>query len=249
VSQPNTPSCQVALFATCLGDLYFPHVCEATVNVLSKIGVNVEFPDEQTCCGQPAFNSGFQKVTRDFALHFLKVFEHAEFVVSPFGSCVSLVKNEYVHLFDDAPALSARVQALADRTHELATFLVDVMGIGDLGAEYHTKATYHDGCHTLRGLKVEQQPRTLLSHVKGLELVEMELPAWCCGFGGTFSVRMPDVSGAMLDEKIRRVQNSAVPVIISTELGCMMQIHGGLARKQMPQRVVHLANVLAGDVQ
>lgn len=240
---------RVALFVTCLADMFFPHVAEATVKLLRQAGLLVDVPKGQTCCGQPAFNSGFHHATRDLARHFLQVFEAAECIVTPFGSCAALVKNEYVNLFEGEPEMQSRVAALAARTHELTTFLVDGLGIEDFGAAYPGRVTYHDGCHAYRGLGVYDAPRRLLAHVKGLELVEMEPPVWCCGFGGTFSVRMPDVSGAILDEKIRRIAATDVETVVSTELGCMMNISGGLTRRGLRPRVVHIANILAGDVR
>jgi len=240
---------RVALFITCLGDMFYPQVGEATVKLLRRVGMQVDFPRRQTCCGQPAYNSGFQRVTRQLAEHFVEVFAEAECVVTPFGSCAALVKNEYPHLFDDDPSMRKRVTALGARTYELTSFLVDILGVDDLGASFSGRVTYHDGCHAYRGLGIYDAPRRLLANVKGLELIEMELPIWCCGFGGTFSVRMPDVSGAMVDEKIRRIQATGAETIISTEFGCMMNIAGRLSRLGLPQRIVHIASLLAGDVR
>lgn len=240
---------RVSLFITCLGDMFYPQVGEATVKVLRHVGMQVDFPRRQTCCGQPAYNSGFQRVTRQLAEHFVDVFGDAEWIVTPFGSCAALVKHEYPRLFDDDPRLRERVTALGARTYELTSFLVEVLGVDDLSASFSGRATYHDGCHAYRGLGIYDAPRRLLANVKGLELIEMELPIWCCGFGGTFSVRMPDVSGAMVDEKIRRIQATGAETVISTELGCMMNIAGRLSRLGLPQRIVHIASLLAGDVR
>lgn len=240
---------RVALFITCLGDLFYPQVGEATVKILRRVGVEVDFPSRQTCCGQPAFNSGFHRVTRHLAEHFVDVFADAECIVTPFGSCAALVKNEYPHLFDDDPHMRERVTALGARTYEITSFLVNILGVDDFGASFAGRVTYHDGCHAYRGLGIYDAPRRLLANVKGLELIEMESPVWCCGFGGTFSVRMPDVSGAILDEKIRRIQATGADAVVSTEFGCMMNIAGGLSRRGLPQRVVHIASLLAGDVR
>ena len=240
---------RVALFITCLGDLFYPQVGEATVRLLRRAGLTVGFPRRQTCCGQPAYNSGFHHVTRQLAEHFVNVFDNAEYIVTPFGSCAALVKNEYPHLFDDDPKLRERVEALGRRTYELTSFLVDVLGMDDFGATFAARATYHDGCHAYRGLGIYDAPRRLLAHVRGLDLFEMGSPVWCCGFGGTFSVRMPDTSGAILEEKIRRIQATGADVVVSTEFGCMMNIAGGLARRRLPLRVIHLASILAGDVR
>ncbi len=237
---------RVALFVTCLGDLFYPQAGVDTVRLLERVGLVVDFPEGQTCCGQPAFNSGFQMVTRQFTEHFLDVFQDAECIVTPFGSCAALVKNEYPQLFRDDPIKRKRIERIAAHTFELTRFLVNVMGVEDFGAKFHARVTYHDGCHTLRGLGIREEPRRLLSHVEGLELVEMEPPPSCCGFGGTFAVRMPEVSGGMLDEKVKRIQATKADYVVSTEFGCMMNIGGGLTRRRMPQRMIHIATVLAG---
>lgn len=238
---------RASLFVTCLGDLFFPEVGTATVRLLRRAGLEVDFPERQTCCGQPALNSGFRQVTRQAAIHWMEVFRDAECIVSPFGSCVSLVKNDYPLLFEDNHALYSEARSLASRTFELSSFLVNILGVEDFGAAFPNRVTYHDGCHVLRGLGIRAEPRRLLSRVKGLELVEMEPPPECCGFGGTFAVRMPHVSAALLDDKITRIAATGAPFVVSTELGCMLNIAGGLSRRRLPIRMIHLANLLAGE--
>lgn len=237
---------RATLFITCLTDLFFPETGEDVVRLLRRLGVDVTFPKDQTCCGQPAYNSGFHQDARALARHLVAVFEDSELIVSPSGSCVSMLREAYPRLFADEPAWQASVNALAARTYELSEFIVDVLGVEDVGARWSGTVTYHDSCHTARSLHVREQPRRLLRHVQGLELVEMEHADFCCGFGGTFAVRMPDISGAMLDEKIARIQAAGAPTVVTTDAGCLMNIGGGLHRRGVPVRALHLANVLAG---
>ena len=237
---------KVALFISCLTDMFFPEVGVDTVRLLRRLGVDVTFPKGQTCCGQPAFNSGFQSDARALARHYTEVFEDSEIIVSPAGSCVTMVHNEYPHLVQGDGRWEARVTAVAQRTYELSQFLVDVLGVEDVGARWTGgPVTYHDACHAARGLGIREQPRRLLRHVQGLELVEMDRPDWCCGFGGSFSVRLPDISGAMLDEKIRRVRATNAPTVVTTDAGCIMHIGGGLRKQRQPVEIIHLAKVLA----
>ena len=236
---------KAALFVTCLTDLFFPDTGEDVVRLLRRLGVEVAFPMGQTCCGQPAYNSGFHQDARALARHFVEVFEDSEVIVSPSGSCVSMVREAYPRLVAADPAWVRRVEAVAARTYELSEFIVDVLGVEDVGARWPGVVTYHDSCHTARSLRVREQPRRLLRHVQGLELVEMEHSDFCCGFGGTFAVRMPDISGAMLDEKIARIQASGASTVVTTDAGCLMNIGGGLRRKGMSVRALHLANILA----
>ena len=238
---------RAALFITCLTDLFFPETGEDTVRLLRRLGVDVIFPRNQTCCGQPAYNSGFHQDARALARHFVEVFEDSEVIVSPSGSCVSMAREAYPRLFADEPAWQASVNAIAARTYELSEFIVDVLGVEDVGARWPGVVTYHDSCHTARSLRVREQPRRLLRAVEGLELVEMEHADFCCGFGGTFAVRMPDISGAMLDEKIARIQASDAPAVVTTDAGCLMNIGGGLRKRGSPVRVYHLANILAAS--
>jgi L-lactate dehydrogenase complex protein LldE len=235
---------RVALFITCLADLFFPEVGQATVNILRRLGLGVDFPQEQTCCGQPAFNSGFRRETAQMARHFIEVFTGAECIVTPSGSCATVIIKEYPHLFADDPAMQARAQELAGRTFELTQFLVHIMQVEDLGASFPAKVTYHDACHSYRTLGIRQEPRRLLGRVKGLELVEMEQSDRCCGFGGTFSVRLPEISWAMVREKVKNIEDTGAEAVVSTDLGCLMNIGGALNRLGLPVRPLHIAQIL-----
>lgn len=239
----------VQLFITCLIDTLQPQIGEAVVKVLERAGVWVEFAPEQTCCGQPAFNAGLWSQARPVAEHTIRVFEAAPGpVVIPSGSCTAMIRHGYAEIFADDPAWSRRAASLAARSYEFSEFLVDVLGITDLGASYQGKLTYHASCHLLRGIQVEQQPRLLLSQVRGAELVELPEREVCCGFGGVFSVEHPEVSAAMLGRKIDQITASQSPVVVVADTGCLLHIQGGLKRKGKGQRVVHLAEVLAGLV-
>ncbi len=236
---------RVSLFVTCLLDLFYPRVGEDVVTVLRRLGVTVDFPSAQTCCGQPAYNTGYRNDARPLAKHFIRTFAGAEAIVTPSGSCAYMVRHEYQRLFADEPGWREEAQAIAERTYEFSQFLVDVLGVEDVGAVCEGDATYHDACHLARGLGVREQPRRLLRAVRGLELVEMERPDWCCGFGGTFAVHMADLSGSLLDQKIARIEASGAPVVVTSDAGCIAHIGGGLSRRQSPVRIKHVAQILA----
>ena len=239
---------RVALFVTCLADLFYPQVAEDVVRVLWRLGVEVDFPQAQTCCGQPAYNNGYRRDAAILARHFLDVFEAAPHIVTPSGSCAAMVRKVYPNLLADDPARRAQAEAIAARTYEFSEFLVRVLGVEDVGATYSGSVTYHDACHLYHALGVHEEPRRLLRAVRGLTLVEMERPDWCCGFGGTFSVRMPAISTAILAQKIQRARATGADALVTSDAGCMMHIAGRLARLGEPLRVLHLAQVLArGD--
>lgn len=240
---------KASLFITCLVDLFFPEVGEATVRVLRDQGVEVSFPRGQTCCGQPAFNSGYWDEARAAARHFLDVFEDSDgYIVTPSGSCAMMVKKEYPHLFEDDPRMRARAVALADRVYELSSFLVDILGVEDVGARYEGRVTYHASCHLTRGLGITEAPRRLLQAVDGLEYIEMKDADRCCGFGGTFAVKMADVSGAMVEDKIATIRDTQADTLVACDMGCLMQMAGALRRTGSPIKACHLAQVLAGEV-
>lgn len=240
---------KASLFVTCLVDLFFPEVGEATVKVLRDQGVEVSFPRGQTCCGQPAFNSGYWNEARTAARHFLDVFEDSDgYIVTPSGSCAMMVKKGYPHLFENDPKARARAVALADRVYELTSFLVDVLGVEDIGARYEGRVTYHASCHLTRGLGVTEAPRRLLQAVEGLEFVEMRDADRCCGFGGTFAVKMADVSHAMVEDKIATVLDTQADTLVACDMGCLMQIAGAMRRTNGAIRACHLAQILAGEV-
>jgi L-lactate dehydrogenase complex protein LldE len=235
---------KVALMVTCLGDALFPDVGVATVRLLRRLGVEVEFPPQQTCCGQPFYNSGFAAHARDMARHTIRAFDNGRPVVTPSGSCAAMVKLEYAELFHDDLVWHDRAEELAHRTHELSDFLVNVLRVEDVGARFEGKATYHMACH-LRGLGLTTEPERLLQRVKGLEYVPLERADECCGFGGSFAVRYPAISGAMVQDKAAFIEKAGVDVVVATDAGCLMNIGGCLRRRGGKVRTVHLAEVLA----
>ena len=230
---------------TCLGDMFFPEVGVAMVTLLRRLGVTVEFPQGQTCCGMPLFNSGYHHDAALVAQRTVALFAGAEHVVVPSGSCAWMVKTEYPGLLKHDPTLKAAAEALAKKTYELSQFVVDVLGVQSVESTFRGKVTYHDSCHLLRGLGESRAPRTLLKGVKGCELVELPGSDECCGFGGSFSVRLPEVSSAVLDKKIANAESTGVDCLVACDAGCLMQMGGGLTRRGSRVRAVHLAQVLA----
>ncbi|OGN94453.1 MAG: Fe-S oxidoreductase, partial [Chloroflexi bacterium RBG_13_50_21] len=226
-------------------DTLYPETGEAVVRVLNKAGVNVSFPPGQTCCGQPAFNAGLRKQARRMAVQTIRAFEaYPGPVVVPSGSCASMIRHFYSELFEGDSEWLHRVQALAERTYEFSEFLVDELGITELGAQFNGRMTYHSSCHLLRGLGVDRQPRTLLAAVHNAELVELQDTGDCCGFGGVFSVEQPEISSAMLDRKIANLEASGASVLVACDAGCVTNINGGLHRRKKSQRAVHIAELL-----
>lgn len=228
---------------TCLGDVFFPEVGIATVRLLRRLGVRVDFPKAQTCCGQPHFNSGFHADARELARHTISVFARSPLVVTPSGSCAAMVKLEYPELFHDDLIWHGRAEDLARRTHELSDFLVNVLKVEDVGARFDGRVAYHMSCH-LRGLGLFTEPERLLRHVRGLELVPLERADECCGFGGSFAVRYPEISGAMVQDKSAFIEQSGADAVVATDAGCLMNIAGCLRRRRSNVRALHLAQVL-----
>lgn len=239
---------KVSLFITCLVDQFFPEVGMSVVSVLRKLGVEVDFPAEQTCCGQPAFNSGFSSEARELAKRFIGIFEKSEYVVAPSGSCSSMVRVFYPELFRDDPEWHKRAESLASRTYEFTEFLVNVLKVEDVGAAYHGKVALHQSCHLLRELNVRTEPQCLLRGVKGIELVELERAEACCGFGGMFSIKYPHISGSILQDKIDSVKKSGAEVVVASDVGCLMHIAGGLCRQSATARTMHIAELLAKEM-
>ena len=243
---------KIALFVPCYVDQVNPEVGVSVVRVLRRLGVEVVYPEGQTCCGQPAFNSGFFDEARAVGRHFMDVFggERFDYVVCPSGSCTTMVAHYYPFIFEDLPDERGRAEALGGRVREFSDFLVNVMGVsaGDLGARLGArregKAVFHTGCHQRRELGLLREPRELLEGVEGLDLVGWEKEELCCGFGGTFSVKMPAVSTAMADEKIRALEGSGADTLISGDSSCLMHLEGRLRRTRHDTRVLHLAQVL-----
>jgi L-lactate dehydrogenase complex protein LldE len=241
---PGKP--RVALFVTCLVDLHRPTVGFAAIRLLEQAGCQVEVPRAQTCCGQPAYNSGDRVTARDLAEGILDTFGGYDYVVVPSGSCGGMLKHHLPHLFDGDPNVRARADALAERTFELVTFLVDVMGVERLQTRHiGGPVTYHDGCSGLRELGIKEQPRRLLRAI-GATVTEMADAEVCCGFGGTFCVKYPDVSIRMVSDKVRDVVATGAETVLAGDLGCLLNIAGRLQREGHRTQVRHVAEVLAG---
>lgn len=240
---------RVSLFATCLVDLFFPEVGDSVVEVLRRAGVDVEFPRDQTCCGQPAFNAGYVDEARRVATKWLRDFEGAEAVVVPSGSCATMVRRFYGQLFADDLSRHAAAEAMAGRVFEFSQFLVDIAKVEDVGAELRERVTVHDGCHALRELGIRDQPRRLLRRVRGLELVEMKGADRCCGFGGTFAIEFGGISAAMVDDKIAAIHATGATSVVSTDCSCLMHVRGRLQRIDSSVRCRHVAEVLASGAR
>lgn len=236
---------RVSLFVTCLVDQMWSSVGTSCVAVLRRAGCEVEFDERQTCCGQPAFNTGYRAEARQVAKRFIEIFEEskADAIVSPSGSCTAMV-HHFAELFADDPQWLARARSLKSRTHELSSFLVRVLEIEDVGATWNGSLTWHDACHGLRDLNLKNEPRRLIRNVRGAEFVEIENAETCCGFGGTFSVKYPEISVAILDHKIEAIERAGVDAVVSSDVSCLMQIGGRLSRKGSSVRVMHLAELL-----
>lgn len=236
----------VQLFATCLVDTFYPNTGQAIVEVLTRCGVDVDFPPGQTCCGQPSFNAGLRAESRPLAEHTLRTFESAPGeIVVPSGSCTHMLRHGYLELFADDPAWLARARSLAARTFEFTEYLVDVLGITDVGARWDGVLTYHPSCHLLRGLGVDRQPRALLANVRGAKIVDLPHAEECCGFGGVFSVEHPELGAEFLKRKITNLEATRSPTLVVADTGCRMHIAGGLSKQGKPQQVIHIAEVLA----
>ena len=264
MSQPR-----VQLFITCIVDSLFPNVGEAMVAVLERLGVEVEFPEAQTCCGQPGYNAGFRAEARELSLNFISVFEQASppqppsperavpfrrggaggevFVLTPSGSCAAMVIHGYPDLFADDPANLARAQALAARTYEFSQFLVEVLKVEDVGAKFNGSITYHPSCHLARGLGIQDAPLKLLANVRGAEFTPLPNAEECCGFGGLFAVKHGDISGAILDKKLENIRATKANTVVGCDMSCLMHIQGALSRDEARTRCMHLAEVLAGQ--
>ena len=235
----------VQLFVTCLVDSFYPKTGEAIVDVLHRLGIDVEFAPDQTCCGQPNFNAGLRAEARPIAQHTISVFEKTDGdIVIPSGSCAHMMKHGYLELFADDPIWLPRAQSLSSRIYEFTEYIVDRLGVTDLGARWNGTLTYHSSCHTLRGMQIDRQPRTLLANVKDATLVELPAADECCGFGGIFSMEHPELSAEWLKRKISNFEKTQSPTLVVSEPGCLMHIAGGLHRQKKHQRVVHIAEVL-----
>jgi L-lactate dehydrogenase complex protein LldE len=242
----SPPKPRVALFVTCLVDLFRPSVGFAAVKLLEDAGCEVHVPRAQTCCGQPAYNSGDRKDAREIAEQVIAAFEDFDYIVAPSGSCGGMMGKHYAELFEGDPKWKARAEAFSAKVHELVSFLADVMFVSSLDAKHAGTVTYHDSCSGLRELGVKAQPRKLLANVEGLSLKEMKDSEVCCGFGGTFCVKYPDISNKIVSEKTTHIKASGAETLLAGDLGCLMNMAGKLKREGSDMKVRHVAEVLAG---
>lgn len=241
-----TQNKKVTLFIQCLVDVIYPEVGEAMLKIFRKLDITVDCPVDQTCCGQPAFNSGFRRQARVAARKFIQLFEDAQSIVCPSGSCVHMVRHHYPDLFRDDPAWFKRAENIRDKTFELTEYLVDVLGVEDLDARFDGKITYHDSCHPLRGLGIMDQPRILISKVDGAEFIELKNSDQCCGFGGAFAVKYAEISTAMVEDKVKNIIATGADAVVGVDMSCLMNIQGLLSRKKSGVKIMHIAELLAG---
>jgi L-lactate dehydrogenase complex protein LldE len=237
---------KVTLFIQCIVDGLYPEVGHAMVRVFDRLGVTVNCPPDQTCCGQPAFNAGYRNESRTAARRFIEIFEDAEAVVCPSGSCVTMVRHHYPELFDGDAKWRGRAARVAAKTYEFSEYLVDILEISEIKVFFAGRVTYHDSCHLLRNLGIREQPRQLIRNVRGTELVEMTDSDMCCGFGGSFAVKYADISTAMVDEKVRNILDTGADVVVGCDMGCLMNIQGRLSRIGSDVKTMHIAQLLAG---
>ena len=236
---------KVQLFITCLIDSFYPRTGEAVVEIFRRLGVDVEFAPDQTCCGQPNFNAGLRAEARAIAEHTIRVFERTtEHIVTPSGSCAHMFKYGYPELFQHDPKWLPRARTLAERVYEFTQYLVDHLGVTDVGAQWDGMLTYHSPCHTLRGMNIDRQPRALLENVRNAQIVDLPHADECCGFGGIFSMEHPELSAEWLKRKISNIEATESPTVVVTDAGCLMHIAGGLHRQKKSQQVLHIAEVL-----
>ncbi len=242
------PGPRVGLFVTCLVDMFRPSVGFATARLLADAGCEVEAPEAQTCCGQPAWNSGDRETAKAIARQVIAAFEPYDYVVVPSGSCGATIAKDYAAMFDADDPWAERAAALGARTHEITSFLTDVLGIDAVPRAADVSVTYHDSCSGLRSLGVQAQPRRLLASVAGLELREMVENDVCCGFGGTFCVKYPDISNVMVGDKTRNIAETGADLVLAGDLGCLMNMAGKASREGRAFRARHVVEVLAGDL-
>lgn len=234
---------RVSLFITCMCDIFASNVGKDTVEILERVGCEVDFPEAQTCCGQPAYNSGYLENTKETMKHMMKAFRHSEYVVGPSGSCIAMLRD-YENIFQGDPEWESEAKKLAAKSFELTQFLVEVLGIVDVGSNFTGRVTYHPSCHMTRLLGVKDAPRQLLEHVKGVELIQLPQGEDCCGFGGTFSVKNSVISGEMVQEKADHVGETEAEYLVGGDMACLMNIGGRLSREGRNVKVVHLAEIL-----
>lgn len=236
---------KASLFITCLGDMLFPEVGEAMVHLLRRQGVTLDFPPGQTCCGQPAWNMGHQEEAKEMARQWINTFERSEYIVSPSGSCVGHVRHFYPQMFENEPEMYKKAKSVAERTFEFTQFFVNVLGVTDVGARYKARAVFHSSCHMTRELGVRDEPFEMLKQVRDLDLVEMPRKDLCCGFGGGFSVKIPELSTEMVDQKIKYIQSTNADLLLGADGACLMNIAGRMERLGINNiKVMHIAELL-----
>lgn len=234
---------KVSLFITCLADILASNVGKDTVEILERLGCEVDFPDAQTCCGQPAYNSGYLKNTKETMKHMIKTFKDSEYVVGPSGSCVAMLKS-YKSIFEGDSEWAEEAQRLASKSYELSQFLIDVLGVDDVGSTFKGTVTYHPSCHMTRILGVKEAPLKLLRNIKGVNLINLPQGEDCCGFGGTFAVKNSVISGLMVEEKVEHVVGTEAEYLAGGDMACLMNIGGRLSREGRKVKVIHLAEIL-----
>lgn len=242
----NAKRPKVGLFVTCLVDLFRPNVGFSALELLEKAGCDVSVPDVQTCCGQPGYNSGDFTTAQSLARQVMAAFEEFDYVVGPSGSCMGMLREHYSELFPLEGAWAHRAKLFGERCYELTSFLTDVMGLESVDVTYTGKVTYHDSCSSLREMGVKGQPRKLLKTVESLDLVEMEQTEVCCGFGGSFCVKYPEISARLAGDKIKNAEATGAQTLLAGDMGCLMNLAGRLKRERSPMKVYHVAEVLAG---
>ncbi len=235
---------KVDAFIPCFIDQFYPETAAAFISVLEKAGCIVNYNPEQTCCGQPSFNSGYWKETKTLAIKFLNDFENADIVVSPSASCTGFIKNYYKKLFENDEAQLKRTELIVPRIFEFSDFLVNHLKFIDFGAEFNHKITFHDSCAGLREYGIKDEPRKLLQKIKGLELIEMENTTTCCGFGGTFSAKFHSISTAMTEQKVENALKTGAEYIVSTEASCLLNVQAYINKQKLPVKTIHLADIL-----
>lgn len=240
---------KVSLFITCVADAMYPQVGKAVVRLLRRCGCDVDFPEGQVCCGQPAFNSGYYEDTKKAAKQLIRAFAQSEYVVTPSGSCAAMIRHHYPELLAGEPEWHGKAQQLAAKTFEFTEFLVRVLGVTAFRAAFEGVATYHCSCHMTRSLGVEKEPFQLLRSIEGLTYVELPYKEDCCGFGGTFAVKMHEISGEMADEKARRIMETGATVLVGADMACLMNIEGRLRRLGSPVKAYHVAELLEEGVR
>ncbi len=243
-SMPQNNHTKATLFVTCIIDQIYPQVGVSVVNVLRRLGVEVDFPMDQTCCGQPVYNSGFTRESRKLAQRVLQQFRDCSYVVVPSGSCAAMMRVFYEDLFRHDPDLLQQAQDLSAKVYEFSEYLVKVLGVKEVGAAYPGTATYHPSCHLLREVEVREEPLELLRRVRDLELRELPQAETCCGFGGTFAVKFPHISEEMLADKVQNVMSTGADTLVSCDMGCLMNVEGALSRQGSVIKVRHLAQIL-----